>query len=702
LRVLEIDRKVPLYGGLIYELPTPPPANQIMNHDLAPSKQKWVRPDILQEWFDTEDKIGLETREIARRINGFWFYNNGIPTYITGHHYYQLTYCRYGFGFADFRDTTKRWWYFWDMAEKNPFCFGVIRAKGRRMGATSDGQALCLNTLTMTENAHIGLNSTTEGAAYDNFEEIVDILLELPDFSVPPREGKDRPKKAISLREPSKVLTRAHNKATRGNSLNSKLDYAETTIKAYDRRALKLHFPDEGGKWTNCNFSKFCEIHKKCLEKGGLAYGKAYMPSTTNEMEHGGGKFFKEIWDMSDMEKKNENGATLSGYWRHFTPAYDGFENFIDEYGMSIIDEPTPSQLKFLKSKWVERGLDLKDFKPIGAKQYLENERKAISNRPDKYHELIRMMPFTEKEAFLSSNKASQFNLIKINEQYEWNETSLLTGKLILQRGNFEWKNNEQDTEVIWMPNDNGRWLISWFPKSECQNKSFIKNGKKAPSFDKEGCFGADPVDRANTNFKRQSDYASYGFKYETLFDNTFSNIFFAQYVNRLPIPEKRYEDMIKQCVFYGYPIFGEINNPGTVNYFYQRGYEHYLLDRPETLYAKGADKNRKKEKWMPSRDLRVRQMMLDNLESFIEQNVGYIESNGGFHELPKIPFNALLDELMKYNLGDDLTDYDSIVAAIYALSTQERRLKPKVERPKYVPVIKKFVQPKRNLNGRL
>ena len=40
--------------------------------------------DFKEEWYGYIDK------EFERRENGFWFYNNGLPTYITGTHYMYL------------------------------------------------------------------------------------------------------------------------------------------------------------------------------------------------------------------------------------------------------------------------------------------------------------------------------------------------------------------------------------------------------------------------------------------------------------------------------------------------------------------------------------------------------------------------------------------------------------------------------------
>jgi len=51
-------------------------------------KNKWV--DYIEEEFD-------------RRELGFWFYNNGKPTYITGAHYMYLQWTSIDVGYPDFR-----------------------------------------------------------------------------------------------------------------------------------------------------------------------------------------------------------------------------------------------------------------------------------------------------------------------------------------------------------------------------------------------------------------------------------------------------------------------------------------------------------------------------------------------------------------------------------------------------------------------
>ena len=50
--------------------------------------------------------------EFDRRDNGFWFINNGKPTYITGTHYMYLQWTKIDIGLPDFRESTEYFTYF--------------------------------------------------------------------------------------------------------------------------------------------------------------------------------------------------------------------------------------------------------------------------------------------------------------------------------------------------------------------------------------------------------------------------------------------------------------------------------------------------------------------------------------------------------------------------------------------------------------
>jgi len=62
--------------------------------------------DFKEKWYEYIDK------EFEKREKGFWFYNNGNPTYITGTHYMYLQWSKIDVGAADYRESNKLFFLF--------------------------------------------------------------------------------------------------------------------------------------------------------------------------------------------------------------------------------------------------------------------------------------------------------------------------------------------------------------------------------------------------------------------------------------------------------------------------------------------------------------------------------------------------------------------------------------------------------------
>ena len=123
--------------------------------------------------------------------------------------------------------------------------------------------------------------------------------------------------------------------------LNSQIDFKNTKLNSYDSKRNTRLLVDEGGKFpTDVPIQRYWSIVRKTLEKGSRKVGFAELPSTVNKMKDGGAGY-KTLWNESNQLLHK---TTPSGLYRYFKPAYDGYEGFIDEYGMSIIDTPTKDQ----------------------------------------------------------------------------------------------------------------------------------------------------------------------------------------------------------------------------------------------------------------------------------------------------------------------------------------------------------------------
>ena len=112
--------------GLLVVLPKKPPRSQILFHDSPKAMQLWQRlpmPEELQrirsmdEWLETPREFRQKfspyiEEEFRRRREGFWFYNNGKPTYITGTHYMYLQWSKIDVGKPDFREANRLFFIF--------------------------------------------------------------------------------------------------------------------------------------------------------------------------------------------------------------------------------------------------------------------------------------------------------------------------------------------------------------------------------------------------------------------------------------------------------------------------------------------------------------------------------------------------------------------------------------------------------------
>jgi len=95
--------------------------------------------------------------------------------------------------------------------------------------------------------------------------------------------------------------------------------------------------------------------------------------------------------------------------------------------------------------------------------------------------------------------------LTKIYEQIDFNED--VKNSINVTQGNFQWENGEQDTRVIFMPNKNGRFFVTWIPEYSIQNRRYNKNGINYPGNEHIGAFGCDPYDISGTVDKRGSKW---------------------------------------------------------------------------------------------------------------------------------------------------------------------------------------------------
>ena len=620
--------------------------------------------DFKEKWYDYIDS------EFNKREQGFWFYNKSVATYVTGSHYMYLQWSKIDVGQPDFRESNRLFFIFWEACKADARSYGMCYLKNRRSGFSFMSSAETVNVATITSDARYGILSKSGPDAKKMFtDKVVPISVNYPFFFKPIQDGMDRPKTELAYRVPATKYTRrkleTNEKLQELDGLDTTIDWKNTGDNSYDGEKLKLLVHDESGKWERPNnILNNWRVTKTCLRLGSRIIGRCMMGSTSNAHDKGG-KNFKKLYDDSDVTQRNANGQTRSGLYSLFIPMEWNYEGYIDAYGLPVFDTP---------SKPVEgpQGEKIK----IGVIEYWENEVEGLKQDQDGLNEFYRQFPRTEKHAFRDETKQSLFNLTKIYEQIDFNED--MRNSINVTKGSFQWENGEQDSRVVFAPNKNGRFLVSWIPPLHLQNKKYSKNGRFYPGNEHIGAFGCDPYDISGTVDKRGSNGSLHGLTKFSMEDAP-PNHFFLEYIARPQTAEIFFEDVLMACAFYGMPILAENNKPRLLYYFKKRGYRGFAMNRPDRSRNKLSVTEREIG-GIPNSSEDIKQAHAAAIESYIENFVGLKETGYG-----DMYFQRTLEDWAKFNINNRTSHDASISSGLALMACNKHR---------YTPINKRKTEP--------
>lgn len=663
----EVGEVISLHG-LDIALPKKPKKSDILFHDLPKRMQMWRRADVPQElsrvrsmdeWFEKPAEFRRAfspyiEQEFERRRNGVWFYNNGVPTYITGRHYMFLQWSKIDVGYPSYLAFQREIFLHMAACEADSRCIGQLYTKCRRSGYTNICASVLVDEATQVKDKLLGIQSKTGKDSQENIfmKKVIPMFRSYPFFFKPIQDGTTNPRMELAFREPSKRITKKNKTSQKGDALNTIINWKNTTNNAYDGEKLHMLYLDEAGKWEKpVDIREAWRIERTCLIVGKKVVGKAMVGSTVNPMDKGGEEY-KNLWEDSDPTERNANGRTRSGLYRIFIPADHALEGFFDRYGNPVVDDPD-DPIEGIDGESIDQG----------SKTYLKNERDSLKHDPSELNEIIRQFPLTEDEAFRDSIEGSIFNIGKIYQQIDWNG-NMYPSPVVT--GNFIWK--VPDKEVVFSPDPKGRFHISWLPPKERRNVIVTQRGKKIPPFPEFGCGGVDSYDLDETIDGRGSKGALHLYNKFNMDDSTPNNMFVLEYASRPDLASIFYEDVLMAAVFYGYPLLIENNKYGIVRHFEKRGWDGYVLDRPKHLTPPGAAM-KVRTKGIPSNSVDVIQSHAHAIEAYIHNHVGIRPDTADFGNMY---FNRTLEDWIGYKINNR-TKYDLTISSGLALLAAQK-----------------------------
>jgi hypothetical protein len=664
-------------SGLHIALPLAP--DKCIQRHYSKPEQYWEREPMpkdlqrIQSIFQWNEKpkqfkehwVDYIERQFDCREQGTWFMNKGVKTYVTGAHWMYMQWSSIDVGYPDFREANRIYWIFWEACKADTRSFGMIYLKIRRSGFSFMASSECINVGTLAKDARVGILSKTGADAKKMFtDKVVPINSRLPFFFKPIMDGMDKPKTELAFRVPASKITKKNMYDSESEiieGLDTSIDWKNTEDNSYDGEKLLFLAHDESGKWTKPNnIKENWRVTKTCLRLGSKIIGKCMMGSTSNALSKGG-QNYKDMFEDSSVFSRNGNGQTKSGLYSLFIPMEWNMEGFIDIYGMPVFRKPL-EPIKGVDGQMISNG----------AIDYWEAEVDSLKNDADALNEYYRQFPRTTSHAFRDESKQALYNLTKIYQQIDYNDSMIK--EHYLTRGSFSWQDGMKDTRVIFTPDSRGRFNISWTPQKYLQNNVHLRNGLKYPGNEHIGSFGCDSYDISAVVGGRGSNGALHGLT-KFHMDEAPTNEFFLEYVARPQTAEIFFEEVLMACIFYGMPILIENNKPRLLYHFKNRGYRHFCLNRPDKPYTK-LTKTERELGGMPNSSEDIKQAHASAIQSYIEKYVGLdlVGDHRDPEEMGTMPFTRTLEDWAKFDINDR-TKFDASISSGLAIMANQKHM---------------------------
>lgn len=659
-------------------LPEEPPEHEVYGYGKPRKEQKWVREELPDFMLNlpidkstgtvklvTKEQIDFAEEEVRRCKQGFFLFINGIVTYLTGNHYFYLKYWWLEDAIPpDYRDVDRRYFLFYKFWKSISWCLGIVRGKKRREGASSQATSNLVYEVIFLKNTKAGLVSKSNTDSRDTFTEMVSHgYKNLPAFL--------KPKQINNVDSVTEILV-AHPPTKQGEAIaESKVTYRPPVLNAYDRSRLSAALFDEFGKLeADVPADQLFAIVKKTLTKGVKRVGFCEMPSTVNSWKKGGAPF-KKIWDGADQFNKIGN-VTANRLVKYLSPAYDGYEGFIGEFGESVIDAPTEEQYEYLVNKWVEydehTGEVTSELTPedirLGAKQYVLVKRRAGLTGTD-LEEEIRQNPCDEDEMFMAANADCSFDGYAIGQRLK-----VLKENPVPKRSLIFYEDKDNPEIVRWRDihksEENFHWKLTWGLTLEQDeiNKRKREGLFWTPDNIMDGAIAVDSYSNTQGGRKYGSKASAIlGRRFDVL-DPSNSGKPFGHLYGRPAEKDELHLQVLLAARYFGYKVWYEHTADDYYGFFKDRGFLNYLGAYPLNLIPEEKRDEAERHKGTPITGFSLTKQM--------DYAVAYFK-----HYSHLIDFEVILETALIFD-PTKRTEFDTMVSFLIWLAV--------IQAPVYVP----------------
>lgn len=589
-------------------LPAPPPDNKI----LFKKEQKFVREEPSEalrkamklKAIHRDDKLYVspmeneiqkwEDREWDRCVNGIYFWNNNQKTFITGFYYWFLSAWQPYFGRPSYRETDKEITYWIQFWEEDSDSYGGALNTIRRYGKSSLMGAWIVYRTTMNYSHVGGCQGETDKKIASFYRRmILKPFFKLPSFLQPKYNQDSKQTTRIDFDiTPRRNQKRSKEFMDDDDVLESTIDYRNSGEGEYDGDILHSYLMEEPGKTKKVSIYNEegegrWDIIKPCFLAGGEdIIGKCLMGTTVENLDNTdkGGQSYKRLFYDSDYNVREADGRTMSGLYAAFLPGDCAMKKYIDDWGVPQRDK---------------------------ARLSLMTTRKAYIKRPSKLAGWIRKYPISIKEIFYVNPEQCVFNSVVLQDRMMELDTSVSP---MVQRIDLFWENNIRDSKVKWRLAPNGGWcqVAVGVGFNEIETNQFEQFGfdpeRQTKLFRPKNtkfAIGCDPVEhRVVAQPGRSSKpVITVKSKYDSTLDGVWtqevmeqkalekymykSNRYVLMYDIRPTDSNKFFEYAIMICAFFGCPIHVESQKYSIINYFHERGYGEFILNKYKPGFEK-------------------------------------------------------------------------------------------------------------------